>query len=922
MLACEIGNNVSLNVLLNAGADPNIADANGDTWLHCAARNNPWVATCSDHIFSEGCSKDVLETIVNHSADVNVTNKINVTALMLACQKGNIDVVNGLLIAGANPHIHDDSGNTWLHYASYGYCSKEVLEVVINHGADVNATNGANVTTLMEASQKGNVDAIKVLLKAGADPNITDTDGNTCLHEAVYYEYPINVLLNAGANPNIATTYGYTCLHTAVQKQCCIEVLQAIINHGVDVNATSKENITAVMLACKEGNNDVINVLLNAGADPNITDGDGNTCLHYAALNDSSTDVLQAIISHGVDVNATNTNNVTALMLACHKGNRDAINVLLNAGADSNIADADGSTWLYYAARNDCTERFQEMIRLLVDVHAINKKVFTAMLVGAKIGKRDAISVLLNAGTDSNIADTDGDARPHNAAQKDCYAEVLQAITSHIVDENATQKNSVTALMKACHSGNRDAINKCLNAGVDVNAVHDNNVTAFMIACAKGNKDVINILLIAGADPNKADANGNTYLHYAERNDCYTNNLEAIISHGVDVNATHKNNVTALMIACGKGNEDAINVLLNAGADANIADANGNTCLHYAAGNDCYTKIFHVIISRGVDVNVTNESNVTALMIACVKGNKDAINVLLNAGADRNITDADGCAYLHYAVYGRCSKDVLRAIIDDGADVNARSKNSVTALMGACAKGYEGGIDVLLKAGADPNIMDDAGSTCLQYALHGSCTKHVLQTIIDHGVNINARKKNNVTALMAACATGNVDAIDVLLKAGADPDIMDDAGYTCLQYAVYESCSTEVLEAIIDHGVNVNATKKKCATALMAACQNGDVDAIDVLMKAGADPNIRDDAGDTCLHYAVEGACSIQDFQSFVDNYTDINVTNIHKQSALVLLCLMPGAGANAWIVFGVSVILKSLTDPNIGDTNRDFFAF
>ena len=90
------------------------------------------------------------------------------------------------------------------------------------------------------------------------------------------------------------------------------------------------------MIACKKGSKDAINVLLNAGADPNNTDADGDTCLHYAARKYWSTEVIQAVIGHGGDVNATNKKNVTALMIACEKGHKDAINVLLNAGADPN----------------------------------------------------------------------------------------------------------------------------------------------------------------------------------------------------------------------------------------------------------------------------------------------------------------------------------------------------------------------------------------------------------------------------------------------------------------------------------------------------------------------------------------------------------------------------------------------------------
>ena len=164
----------------------------------------------------------------------------------------------------------------------------------MNHGADVNSTNKNNETALMIACKKGNKDAINVLLNAGADPKIADADGDTCFHYAV-------------------------------QNDTCTEVLQAIIGHGgIDVNSTNKKHVTALMIACKKGSKDAINVLLNAGADPNNTDADGDTCLHYAARKYWSTEVIQAVIGHGVDVNSTNKKNVTALMIACENGHKDA----------------------------------------------------------------------------------------------------------------------------------------------------------------------------------------------------------------------------------------------------------------------------------------------------------------------------------------------------------------------------------------------------------------------------------------------------------------------------------------------------------------------------------------------------------------------------------------------------------------------
>ena len=736
-LACSYRQHNSIKILLEAGSNPNIASNDKNTSLHVAVK--------------AGCSKSTIYAIIDHGADVNATNKENVTALMTVSEKGNKNAINVLFNAGADPHIADADGDTCLHYAVRTFRCTEVLQAIISHGLDVNATNKGNVTALMIACEKGNKDAMNVLLNAGADPDIADIDGDACLQYAA--------------------------------RSCkCTAVLQAIISHGADVNATNKENVTALMIACETGSNDAINVLLNAGADPNIADAEGDTCLHYAARNDQCTEVLQVIISHGIDVNTTNKKNVAALVIACHKGNTHEIQVLLNAGADPNIADADGDTCLHYAAQNiQCTEILQAIISHGADVNATNKENVRALMIACQKGNKNTINELLNAGADPNIADIDGDTCLHYGAQNDQCTEVLQAIISHGSDVNAVNKDNVTALMIACEKKNTDAINVLLNAGADanivdvndVNAIKMKNVTALMVACHKGNTDEIKILLNAGADPNIANAVGYTCLHYAAGNYQCTEILQEIISHGANVNAVNKENVTALMTACEKKNTNAINVLLNAGADANTADADGDTCLHYTAQNYQCKEVLQAIISHGVDVNATNKKSVTALMTACHKGNTDEIQVLLNAGANSNIADAGGDTWLHYAAENYQCKEVLQAIISHGVDVNVTNQKNVTALMTACQKGNKDAINVLLNAGSDPNIADAGGDTWLHYAVRNCQCKEILQAIISHGVDVNATNKNNVTALMTACKKGNKDAINVLLNAGSDQNIAE-----------------------------------------------------------------------------------------------------------------------------------------------------
>ena len=382
-----------------------------------------------------------------------------------------------------------------------------------------------------------------------------------------------------------------------------------------------------------------------------------------------------------------------------------------------------------------------------------------------------------------------------------------------------------------------------------------------MLACINGNTDTINVLLNAGADPNIADADGDTWLHYAARNYCHMEVVQAIISHGVDVNITNKMNITALMIACKEGNKEAINVLLNAGADHNIADAYGHTWLHYAARNYRQPEVLQTIINHGVDVNVTNEHKITALMLACEKGNKDVINILLDAGADHNITDAYGDTWLHYAARNYWHPEVLHSLISHGVGVNATNRKNITAFMTACAKGNKDIINVLLNAGADPDKADTDGDTCLHYAARHYCHMEVVQALISHGIDVNVTNKKNVTSLMISCRERNKDDVDVLLNAGADPNIADDDGDTCLHKILHREYLSleydhETLQMLLDHGAPVNAANKNHQTAYMLACDQGNIDAMYALLNAGADPSITNNDNGDANHQYMDNSCA------------------------------------------------------------------
>ena len=436
-----------------------------------------------------------------------------------------------------------------------------------------------------------------------------------------------------------------------------------------------------------------------------------------------------------------------------------------------------------------------------------------------------------------------------------------------------------------------------------------------MVVCIMKNEGAINVLLNAHADPNIVDeADGDTCLHYAIKcpGICSNEVLQAIIDHGVDVNATNKDNRTALIIACSRKNEGAVNVLLNAHADPNISD----------------------------------DRNVTPLMEACQNGSLTVINALLNAAADSEMMDNFGRACVHFVFYS--GEHSSQAYIDHCTDVREakKMKHAVLVLrtlcndcmlyamsvllksqmdphipinkhiseqllqdvtnLGAglrvvkddhenaaaqwlfCNSRQRECMNALLRAGADTTNADVFGDTCLHKVLHREYLSleynhETLQMLLDYGVPVNATNKNHQTAYMLACNQGNIDAMCALVNAGADPNITDSWGNTGLHLLVQGGSSKHILEAIIAHGADVNAVNNEGATALMLACETGQKDAVNILLRAGADTSIVDVHADTCLHILLHRECDQEILQMLLDHGAPVNATNKNLQTAYML---------------------------------------
>lgn len=266
--------------------------------------------------------ENYVSALLDYGADTELSGEDEWSPIVGAIQMGNLKAVEVLISAGANIGMLDASGLTPLHFTGddrgYRTNDAEIARLLIEAGADINATTESKYTPLSHAILFDRPEIVEVLISAGADPDIPSKRGITPLIRIASRHTPsrfmiTEALIKAGADLDARNVSGRTALHTValmsvnVQEGCCDTLEEAdamfaqlIIDAGADINARDDNGMTPLLLSIVENHKRATEAFLNAGADPNIPNHRGMTPLKLA-MTYGDEDLAKSLIMAGAE---------------------------------------------------------------------------------------------------------------------------------------------------------------------------------------------------------------------------------------------------------------------------------------------------------------------------------------------------------------------------------------------------------------------------------------------------------------------------------------------------------------------------------------------------------------------------------------------------------------------------------------------
>ncbi|EED13813.1 ankyrin, putative [Talaromyces stipitatus ATCC 10500] len=534
-------------------------------------------------------------------------------------------------------------GSSALHLASHLGLTKLVAEFV-KEGVNPDVKDANGVTPLMLAADHGNVDVAKVLIEAGASVSSVDNTGRSLLYKA-----------------------------TELNEVAFVELL--IKQKGIDVNITHprQSDLTPLILAAMNGCAEIVQLLVSV---PQLE------------INKSCSDPPGA----------------TALVHAASAGMIDCVKILLEQpGIDIDLQDERGSTALLYASKNGYTDVVEALLERNADTEALQYGTEgTALMRAIDWNAIPVVELLLKKGANVHARDCFGRGTLHSAACNG-RSEIIKILLEFdpTLDVNMQDVNGKTTLHDAARLGLDDTARVLLDYGADPTIKDKFGRTPIRVAREMNENGILQMLRSARRQREEEMKVSEDVLDLSspKRTDTGT-----IIQppHRTNTEVSVDSEPLALWALASANLTDEVTERLSEELDEDINGKDpdiGETALHYAVTNN-NEEMTRQLISRGADVNVTNNYGRTPLHLAALYANYEAGEILLDAGANINALDQWGATALEICRAGS-QRSLSILLIEHGAKLTDDTLTLNAFLELAVIHGSAEAVSRLVAAGAE-----------------------------------------------------------------------------------------------------------------------------------------------------------------------------------------------------------------------------
>ncbi|KAF4456329.1 hypothetical protein F53441_1488 [Fusarium austroafricanum] len=805
--------------LLDLGADVHIVDNEGNSVLHHLATHEK-IASPENPM--------MLERVMHDGLDPNLRNKQGQTALhRLACQrsysgKPSVSSLRTFIeLTKADINALDDKGQTPLFSAldkfavSLEAMGNEFIPFMAEVGARFDDTDQRGRTLLHPAVRnccgqrfEADADVLRLLIELGTDPQGIDAEGNTAWHEAV---------------PQFS------------QWSVPLPLLQRITALGIDPKRANNQGRTPFHVVCDynrldPSKNTLFEYLLEQIGDINVKDFNGATALHTTAT--YSTDFTMRLLEAGADATMATNEGLNVFHLAARCRQSNTIGLLLewltvNTNEEEihqllNLKDKRGRAPLYYA----CAAGSYQSVDLLISAGAVvEMETYNgSALNGCADYVKDDMNWRSSSDADSGGVLVDDTRRPMHS-----YSQGRMQKTLDLVINNAAAPNwrlldiAIAAVAEIATATDLQFGEK---HGSVIHPDHDTIVECFMRArkslgienelpCAAEAR-----LCLERRERKLSKIYSRTSKFALDDDDCDRFSIrlrQLMISQSYDAIPEYINEASPKL-------EDLYKVLVN------LVELG-------------FTRLLDTILTPETIsiLQTTSETSIASLLRVTCKSkepNMPLVRVLASKGVRLDDVKQPEGGFLHVLSRGGRHPwwhigQALPYLLKQGVDLEIRDKDGLTPLNASLENMDKPGwsskaTELLLQAGADPNSVDDAGKSCLSRAVEN---KKVFKILVQHGATVDHSE------LSAAILTKDIDLVEMILAAGADPNgrtvpnLSSDEEKQRLQLGVYTLTSLNELYPL-DLVISEIGRKSDSDTELCMRM-------VELLLKCGADPNAR-----------------------------------------------------------------------------------